>query len=209
MFRDEKIRSKLFNIKPSTILALCHRPPRPNLDFENIIKAVAQIVRKHKDFVFAVFTGGNDVTELKKLVHELKVESHVLFIGAIPYDGLHTYVAQGDIFIDPANIKKVPRIKFSGISGSILEAMSCGLIPVVSNRPSINWILPPEAKPFIFEDFETDLAEAIERAIKEKDNQEIKHVMRNAVVEKANWERNIPRIEKMLSIESNNEAKIS
>ncbi|MHC3130100.1 MAG: glycosyltransferase family 4 protein [Candidatus Bathyarchaeota archaeon] len=209
VFRDEKIRSKLFNIKPSTTLALCHRPPRPKLDFEDIIKAVAQIVRKHKDFVFAVFTGGNDVTELKKLVHELNVESHVLFIGAIPYNGLHTYVTQGDIFIDPANIKKVPRIKFSGISGSILEAMSCGLIPVVSNRPSINWILPPEAKPFIFEDFETDLTDAIERAINERDNQRIKDAMRSAVVEKANWERNIPRIEKMLSIESNDEAKIS
>ena len=80
---------------------------------------------------------------------------------------------------------------------------------MVSNRPSINWILPPEAKPFIFEDFETDLTDALERAIKEKDNQEIKNAMRNAVVEKANWERNIPRIERMLSIESNDEAKIS
>ena len=43
----------------------------------------------------------------------------------------------------------------------------------------------------------------------EKDNQEIKNAVHNAVVEKANWERNIPRIEKMLSIESNDEAKIS
>ncbi|GAH40233.1 unnamed protein product, partial [marine sediment metagenome] len=42
-----------------------------------------------------------------------------------------------------------------------------------------------------------------------KDNQRIKDAMRNAVVEKAKWERNIPRIEKMLSIESNDEAKIS
>jgi len=209
VFRDEKIRSKLFNIRPSTILALCHRPPRPDLDLENIIKAVAQIVRKNKDFVFAVCTGGNDVTELKKLVHELKVESHVLFIGAIPYDGLHTYIAQGDIFIDPVNLKKTPTFAHQGISGSILEAMSCGLIPVVSNRPSINWILPPEAKPFIFEDFETDLTDALERAINERDNRRIKDAMRNAVVEKAKWERNIPRIEKMLSIESNDEAKIS
>ena len=69
-------------------------------------------------------------------------------------------------------------------------------------------VLPPEAKPFIFEDFETDLTDAIERAINEKDNQEIKNAMHNAVVEKANWDKNIPRIEKMLSIESNDEAKI-
>jgi len=171
-FRDENTRRQIFGIESSTVLALCHRPPRPNLDFENIIKAIPKVTDDN-NFVFAVFTGGNNVRELKELVGNLKIESHVLFIDRIPYEKLHLYVTQGDIFIDPANIKKVPSIKFSGVSGSLLEAMSCGLIPVISNRPSINWILPDEAKPFIFEDFETDLAGAIEKAIKEKDNKKI------------------------------------
>jgi len=197
--RDENTRRQLFGIESSAVLALCHRPPRPNLDFENIIKAIPKVAAGNNSFVFVVFTGGNNVRELKELVGNLNIDSHVIFIDMIPYEKLHIYVTQGDIFIDPANIKKVPRIKFSGVSGSLLEAMSCGLIPVISNRPSINWILPDEAKPFIFEDFETDLLGAIEKAIKEKDNKKIKDAMRKAVIEKANWNKNLDKIENLLS----------
>lgn len=207
--KDPRLRRELFDVDEETIVAICHRPPRPDLDFENILISVDKVISKHANFVFVIISGAANTEYLKKVVWKLKIGKSIRFIGNVLYEKINLYIAQGDIFIDPVNLKKTPTFAHQGISGSILEAMSCGLIPVVSNRPSINWILPPEAKPFIFEDFETDLTDALERAINERDNRRIKDAMRNAVVEKAKWERNIPRIERILSIEGNNEAKIS
>lgn len=197
-FKDPRLRRELFDVDEDNILAICHRPPRPDLDFENILISVDKVISKHANFVFVIISGAANTEYLKEIVRELKIEDNIRFIGNVPYEKLNLYIAQGDIFIDPVNLKKTPTFAHQGVSGSILEAMSCGLIPVVSNRPSISWILPPEARPFIFEDFETDLTDALERAINEKDNQGIRDAMRNAVVEKANWDKNFDYIEKLL-----------
>ena len=196
--KDLQLKRKLFDVDADCILAICHRPPRSDLDYENILYAISEILKKHDNFVFSIISGAANTDYLKKIVERYEIGSNVRFINNVPYEKIHLYIAQGDIFIDPVNLKKTPSFARQGISGSILEAMSCSLIPVVSNRPSINWILPDEAKPFIFEDFETDLAGAIEKAIKEKDNKKIKDAMRKAVIEKANWSKNIDKIEKLL-----------
>lgn len=193
-FEDPRLRRELFDVDEDNILAICHRPPRPDLDFENIFISVDKVISKHANFVFVIISGVANTEYLKEIVRKRKIEDNIRFIGNVPYGKLNLYIAQGDIFIDPVNLKKTPTFAHQGVSGSILEAMSCGLIPVVSNRPSISWILPPEARPFIFEDFETDLTNALERAISEKDNQGIKNAVRNAVVEKANWEENMGKI---------------
>ena len=198
-YRDPDLRREYFRVEEQTPLAICQRPPRPNvLDFPGIIRAVHRVVEKQEDFVFAVFTGGTDVSDLKALVEQLGIAAHIRFIENVPYDDLHLYVAQGDIFIDPANVKQVPKIAGMGISGSILESMSCGLVPVVSARPSIDWVLPPEARPFVFEDFESDLPDTLRRAIHARHSREIKTAVRNAVTEKANWARNIKLTESLL-----------
>jgi hypothetical protein len=186
--KNTNFRKELYNINKDDILAMCFREPNPKLDFENIIRAIAKLLNKYVNLYFVIGKGNKDCLELKDLSKRLGIEANILFVGNIKYTELGNYLAQGDIFIDPVNIKKNSLYAYCGVSQALIESMACGLIPVISNRPSIKWILPPEADPFIYEDFENDLHQAIERAIKEKDNENIKLAMRNAVIEKANKE---------------------
>ena len=192
--KSSELKKQLYNLEKDTILAVCFRQPRTELDFENIIKAIAKTLKKYNNLYFAIGTGGTNVGYLIKLAQDLQIEKNLLFIDFIKYEKLNEYIAQGDIYIDPANIQKSEAAAVYGISGSILESMSCGLIPVVSNRPHIKDYLPPEGNPFIFEDFEVDLPDALEKAIIEKDNQVIKNAMRQAIMDKTNWNNYIDKL---------------
>lgn len=196
--RNVKLRKELFNINQDDILALCFREPRPQLDFENIIRAIAKLVKKYNNLYFTIGKGNSDCLDLADLSKRLGVDRNILFVENVKYADLGNYLAQGDIFIDPVNLKKNNSFISCGVSQALIESMACGLIPVISNRPSIKWILPPETYPFIFEDFENELPIAIERAIKEKDNENIKKAIRNSIIKKANEEIIIDTLNRLL-----------
>lgn len=196
--RNNDLKSELFNIEKDDILAICFREPRPHFDFECIIEKFAKLVKKYKKLYFAIGMGNADCERLMFLTKELNLEKNILFINNVDYSKLNIFIAQGDIFIDPVNLKKNSFGINNGVSQALIESMSCGLIPVISNRPGINWIIPDEAKQFIYEDMEKELDLAIEKAVIEKENSSIKDACRKAVVEKANWEKNVSFILKLL-----------
>jgi hypothetical protein len=78
--------------------------------------------------------------------------------------------------------------------------MSCGLIPVISRRPGIDWILPTAAEPFIYEDFQNGLATALKNAVKSKNDKDVRMAMRNAILEKANWRSKLDTIENFFRV---------
>jgi hypothetical protein len=189
--RSNSKKIDLFKINKNHILAICFRPPRRDFNFEEILKSIKIILGKYPNFYFAIGTGGVNVDYLKIIIDELNISNNILLFDNISYADLPYYIAQGDIYIDPIDSNKSKKYSLAGVSGSLLESMSCALIPVVSNRLSIKWIIPDEAKKFIFGDFKFDLLEKLELAIKERNNQKIKNACRNAVVKKANWDKNI------------------
>ena len=62
---------------------------------------------------------------LNNLAASLNVEQNVHFVGNVPYERVHLYNQAADVMVS------VP--SYDGVSSSILEAMSCGAVPVVSN----------------------------------------------------------------------------
>jgi glycosyltransferase involved in cell wall biosynthesis len=181
---------------------VCSRPYRPQFDFESILIALKKIYNENKNIQFIIASGAQsdkNVEPLMKTLHKTGC-SDVAFIkilNHIDYKDLPELLRQCDVYIDPININKYPETVGWGVSGSLLEAMSCGLIPVISHRPGIDWILPPEAEPFVYENFQNGLVKALSNAMTSKNDPAFRMAMRKAILEKANWDVKLDRIEKL------------
>ncbi len=105
-----------------------------NLD--TILLATPEVL-KHFPNLQVVFIGmpnsEEETTSLANLATALNVERNVLFTGTIPYERIHLYNQVADVSVS------VP--SSDGLSSSILEAMSCGAVPVASNLPTTReWV---------------------------------------------------------------------
>lgn len=196
--KSVKLKKGYYGLNKGSILAVCYRQPRPTLDFSTIIKTLGTVIKKHTNFYFAIGTGGQDYPNLKKIAVDNNIERNILFMPSIPYEKLHLYLAQADIFIDPVNIKKNPEVESAGISGAVLESMACGLIPVIGNRPGLETYFTDELSILIYDDMEKDLSNYIEKAISNIHNATLKENLRNIVLNGSSWNTNIKRIMKLL-----------
>jgi len=181
---------------------VCSRPYRPQFDFESILIAVKKIYKENKNIQFIIASGAQsdkNVEPLMKTLHKTGCSNidFIKILNHIDYKDLPKLLRQCDVYIDPININKYPETVGWGVSGSLLEAMSCGLIPVISRRPGIDWILPPEAEPFVYDNFQNGLVMALSNAIILKNDSAVRMAMRNAVLEKANWDIKLDSIEKL------------
>ncbi|MCI5220072.1 MAG: glycosyltransferase [Candidatus Electrothrix sp. LOE2] len=183
---------------------ICSRPYRPQFDFESILLALKRIYQENHHIQFIIASGAQSTKNLEHLNKVLDKtgclgSAFITILNHVHYQDLPKVIQKCDVYIDPINIHKFPETANWGVSGSLLEAMSCGLIPVISRRPDVDWILPQESEPFIHDDFEDGLLLAFENAIRSKDNKEVRMAMRNAVIEKADWNKNFDKIEELYS----------
>jgi len=181
---------------------VCSRPYRPQFDFESILLALKNIHEENKNIKFIIASGAQSEKNLDHLMKVFRKTGCTALgftsvLGHIDYGDLPELLRHCDVYIDPINVHKYPETEGWGVSGSLLEAMSCELIPVISRRPSTDWILPSEARPFIYEDFETGLVTALKNALNSRTDEHIRTAMREAVLKKANWHKNLDGIERL------------
>lgn len=93
---------------------------------ETLIKAIPLLRDKNSPLegvVFIIVGSGENLSDAKKLVHDLKIEQHVVFTGRLSFFELMQAYRSADLFVLPSISEGLPT--------SILEAMYFGL-PVVS-----------------------------------------------------------------------------
>lgn len=105
-----------------------------NLD--TILLATPEVIR-HFPNAQVVFmwqsASEEEATTLKTLAASLNLERNVHFVGNVPYERVHLYNQAADVMVS------VP--SHDGVSSSILEAMSCGDVPVASDLHTVReWI---------------------------------------------------------------------
>ncbi|MBA7659549.1 N-acetyl-alpha-D-glucosaminyl L-malate synthase [subsurface metagenome] len=94
-----------------------------------------------------------------KLVKELKVDKAVRFVGFVDYDKIPEYLNASDIFVS------VP--SSDSTSNSLLEAMACGVAPIVSDFPTSREIIKDGWSGYIVPQRNSEaLAKAIVKLIK-------------------------------------------
>jgi len=88
---------------------------------DTLIRAVAYIVRKHRDFVLEIAGDGPARPMLQQLAHELGVNQHIKFLGEV--HDIPALLARASVLIQASLSEGIPL--------TVLEAMACGL-PVVA-----------------------------------------------------------------------------
>ncbi|HVO76330.1 MAG TPA: glycosyltransferase family 4 protein [Ignavibacteriaceae bacterium] len=88
-----------------------------------------EIQKKYKDAMLLIVGSGKDILfsceeEIKNFVKENKLEGSVRFTGFVNSDEIHEYVKSSDIFVLPSESEALPV--------SLIEAMACGLVPIVT-----------------------------------------------------------------------------
>jgi phosphatidylinositol alpha-1,6-mannosyltransferase len=97
---------------------------------DHLIEAMPEIL-KNVPRAHLLLVGEGPYREyLQKLVHQLKLESSVTFIGRIQYQDLPMYICVGDIFAMPSR-SRLMGLEVEGLGIVYLEASSCGL-PVLA-----------------------------------------------------------------------------
>lgn len=120
------IQRKL-RIKKTDVVMISTRPFYNNdhYNVECLIRAIPIIVRSHENAKFIIKGAGPLEGYLKRLVEKLNISKHVRFDGLVPYDEVARYLCASDIYISTCFVDST--------SVSLLEAMACGLSPVVTD----------------------------------------------------------------------------
>lgn len=100
---------------------------------ECLIKAIPLILKKNENTKFIIKGEGPLENYLKKLTQKLNVSQNVRFVRFVPYDKIAQYLSAADIYVSTCFVDST--------SVSLLEAMACGLAPVVTDIPgNREWI---------------------------------------------------------------------
>jgi glycosyltransferase involved in cell wall biosynthesis len=118
-------------------LVLSIRAMRPIYDPLVIARAIPKVLARIPEATFAIRTYSVDdslLTEFRTLVEEAGASSSVEYIGDLPGDQ-----AIAELYRRAAVVVSVPLS--DGTPQSVLEAMACGSVPVVSDLPSLRlWV---------------------------------------------------------------------
>jgi glycosyltransferase involved in cell wall biosynthesis len=97
------------------------------IDF--IIKTASELKKKEMSFNLNIIGSGNEsyIEGLKNLVSELRLEEQVIFHGRMMLDKMSEILKRQHFFLFPSNEMR------EGHSNSLTEAMSFGIVPIVSN----------------------------------------------------------------------------
>ena len=97
---------------------------------DHLIEAMPEILKNVPRAHLLLVGEGPYREHLQNLVHQLKLESSVTFIGRIQYQDLPMYICVGDIFAMPSR-SRLLGLEVEGLGIVYLEASSCGL-PVLA-----------------------------------------------------------------------------
>ena len=102
---------------------------------DRIIQSFHCFSSQHPDWKLVVAGIGTETEALKQMVVDLKLEDKVNFVGWLSKEENHQWYAKSKLYVS------VP--ESDATSMSLLEAMSAGCVPVVSNLPAnLEWITP-------------------------------------------------------------------
>lgn len=99
-----------------------------------VIKALPLVIKEIPDVIFVIIGKGPEEPYLKMLVHDMKLDEHVIFAGCVDEKIKLTYYQACDIFIMPSfEIKKGDMNDYEGFGIVYVEAHACGK-PVIAGK---------------------------------------------------------------------------
>jgi len=97
----------------------------PIYDLETLIRSVPLVLKQIPEVKFIIAGNGAQENYLKDLAKSLNVLDSITFIGQIPHEELPHHLRAANVYVSTS--------LSDTISESLMEAMACGLAPVVTN----------------------------------------------------------------------------
>lgn len=160
-----------------------------NIDI--IIKGFKKAVDVNKNLRLNIAADGSEINSLKKLVKELDIIDKVNFIGKYNFNGLCLLLEENDIFIS------IPESDSTSVS--LLEAMCCGLYPVVCDLPANReWVKDKDNGVIIEEISDETVKNALLWCYENRDKlEQVSEKNINIIKEKALWKNNAKIVENL------------
>jgi len=123
--QGQLVRERL-QIEKNDVVVISTRPfYGKEYNVECLVKAMPLILKKHMNAKFIIKGAGPLDNYLRNLIRKLNVSDHVRFVGLVPHHEVAQYLAAADIYVSTCFTDST--------SVSLLEAMACGLPPVVTD----------------------------------------------------------------------------
>jgi glycosyltransferase involved in cell wall biosynthesis len=183
------VRGRL-HLEDNEIVVISTRPfYNHHYDVERLIRAAPLVVREHPNTKFIIKGAGPLETYLKKLARNLNVYDSLRFVGVVPYNEIRQYLAASDIYVSTCFMDTT--------SVSLLEAMACGLAPVVTDTLGNREWIKDAVNGFLFPPRDhKKLAEKIGLLVENASlRKSFGERCIEIVKEKADWKRNVGEME--------------
>jgi glycosyltransferase involved in cell wall biosynthesis len=131
-----------------------------NKNFLTLLKALKIVVNSTPDFEVALYYSTSEQErELKEYTVNNGLSAHVNFKGKVAHDALEEIFNQSDIFVS-CSLRE-------GSGYALIEALACGVFPVVSRIPSFEYLLSGlESKRMFEPSDENELANMLSEAMR-------------------------------------------
>ncbi len=185
----EAIRKKLQIEKDDIVIISTRFLFNSHYNIDCLIKAIPLILKKHDNVTVIIKGAGPLENYLKRLAQKLNVSKSVRFVGLVPQEEVAQYLSAADIYVSTCFVDST--------SVSLLEAMACGLAPVVTNIPGNREWIEEGTNGFLFPPRDSDtLAEKLIQLVEDK------HVRENfsrkgfqIIKERAEWQDCVSKME--------------
>lgn len=163
----------------------------PSYDVGTLIKSIPLVLKKVPNVKFVVAGEGSEENSLKRSAESLEILDNIKFIGQISHNEILEYLASADVYVSTS-------LSDGGIAISTLEAMACGLTPVITDvgdnkkwvKDNYNGFIVPVKKPKI-------LAEKIIYLLNNKNiRRKFGKINRKIIEQRANCEKEMLKMEK-------------
>lgn len=98
---------------------------------EDAIRAISMLVSSGFDHKLVILGDGPSIKACKDLVNELKMEKNVFFTGFV--EDIRPYINNSEYYLQTSSSE--------GLSISLIESMSVGLIPIATNVGDEKWVI--------------------------------------------------------------------
>jgi glycosyltransferase involved in cell wall biosynthesis len=182
---------KQLELGKNDIVVISTRPfyEDPPYNVEYLVRAIPLVLKRHKNIKFIIKGAGPLEDYLKRLTRELDVSRYVRFAGLVPHHEVAQYLAAADIYVSTCFIDTT--------SVSLLEAMACGLPPIVTDIPGNREWIENGVNGFLFPP--KNLKELAEKIIELAENEPLRKRFGEKcfqiIKRKATWKESLTKME--------------
>lgn len=165
-----------------------------NKGYKRVIKAMPNVIRRIPKAKYLLVGGGDDVSNVRQLIHELHLERSVILGDSPKNEELVDYYNLADVFVLPSKNEGFPAIV-------LLEALSCGVPVIGGNQKGAGIALLDGALGLIVSSDDIDsISDAIIRVLKRNVSPELldKNILRSRTIEVYGTEAYQNQINKLL-----------